>query len=45
MEEIGVFAFRAAGAETIVSSDKDLLVLHPQCGIRILTLASYLAVC
>jgi uncharacterized protein len=33
----------AAGAETIVSSDDDLLVLHPWRGIRILRLADYLA--
>jgi len=33
----------AAGAETIVSSDNDLLVLHPWRGVRILNPASYLA--
>ena len=33
----------AAGAETIVSSDNDLLVLHPWCGVRILNPAGYLA--
>ncbi len=32
----------AAGAETIVSSDDDLLVLHPWRGIRILRPAEYL---
>ncbi len=32
----------AAGAETIVSSDDDLLVLAPWCGMRILTPAAYL---
>ena len=31
-----------AGAETIVSSDDDLLVLHPWRGIRILRPADYL---
>ena len=34
----------AAGAETIVSSDDDLLVLHPWRGVRILRPADYLAV-
>jgi hypothetical protein len=33
----------AAGAETIVSSDDDLLVLNPWRGIRILKPAEYLA--
>jgi putative PIN family toxin of toxin-antitoxin system len=33
----------AAGAHTIVSSDADLLVLHPWRGIRILTPADHLA--
>lgn len=33
----------AAGAETIVSSDDDLLVLHPWRGIHILRPADYLA--
>jgi putative PIN family toxin of toxin-antitoxin system len=33
----------AAGAETIVSSDDDLLVLHPWRGVRILKPADYLA--
>lgn len=33
----------AAGAETIVSSDDDLLVLHPWRGIRVLRPAEYLA--
>jgi uncharacterized protein len=33
----------AAGAETIVSSDDDLLVLHPWHGVRILLPADYLA--
>ena len=32
----------AAGAETIVSSDDDLLVLHPWRGVRILRPAEYL---
>jgi uncharacterized protein len=32
----------AAGAETIVSSDDDLLVLHPWRGVRILRPADYL---
>lgn len=32
----------AAGAETIVSSDLDLLVLHPWRGVRILRPADYL---
>jgi hypothetical protein len=34
----------AAGAETIVSGDDDLLVLHPWRGVRILRPADYLAV-
>jgi putative PIN family toxin of toxin-antitoxin system len=34
----------AAGADTIVSSDDDLLVLHPWRGVRILRPAAYLAV-
>jgi uncharacterized protein len=33
----------AAGADTIVSSDADLLVLHPWRGVRILRPADYLA--
>ncbi len=33
----------AAGAETIVSSDDDLLVLHPWRGVRVLSPADYLA--
>ena len=33
----------AAGAETIVSGDFDLLVLHPWRGVRILDPAGYLA--
>jgi putative PIN family toxin of toxin-antitoxin system len=33
----------AAGAETIVSSDDDLLVLHPWRGVRVLRPADYLA--
>jgi len=33
----------AAGAETTVSSDDDLLVLHPWRGVRILRPADYLA--
>jgi uncharacterized protein len=33
----------AAGAEIIVSSDNDLLVLHPWRGVRILNPADYLA--
>jgi hypothetical protein len=33
----------AAGVETIVSSDEDLLVLHPWRGIRILSPATFLA--
>jgi putative PIN family toxin of toxin-antitoxin system len=33
----------AAGAETIVSSDDDLIVLHPWRGVRILRPADYLA--
>ena len=33
----------AAGAETIVSSDDDLLVLHPWRGVRILRPVDYLA--
>lgn len=32
----------ASGAETIVSSDEDLLVLHPWRGVRILRPAEYL---
>lgn len=32
----------ASAAHTIISSDADLLVLHPWRGIRILTPASYL---
>ena len=32
----------AAGAETIVSSDDDLLVMHPWRGVRILRPADYL---
>lgn len=32
-----------AGAEIIVSGDKDLLVLNPYEGIRILTAAEFLA--
>ena len=32
----------AAGAETIVSSDEDLLVLHPWRSVRILRPADYL---
>lgn len=32
----------AAGAETIISSDDDLLVLHPWRGVRILRPADYL---
>ncbi|MGA9865219.1 MAG: putative toxin-antitoxin system toxin component, PIN family [Acetobacteraceae bacterium] len=32
----------ASGAETIVSSDDDLLVLHPWLGVRILRAAEYL---
>lgn len=34
----------AAGASTIVSSDRDLLVLHPWRGVHILRPAEYLAV-
>ena len=34
----------AAGADIIVSSDQDLLVLHPWRGVRILRPAGYLAV-
>jgi len=34
----------AAGAETIVSGDIDLLVLHPWRGVRILLPADYLAI-
>lgn len=34
----------AAGAETIVSGDDDLLLLHPWRGVRILRPAHYLAV-
>ncbi len=33
----------AAGADTIVSSDDDLLVLHPWRGLRVLRPADYLA--
>lgn len=33
----------ASGADTIVSSDADLLVLHPWRGTRILRPADYLA--
>ena len=33
----------AAGAETLVSSDDDLIVLHPWRGVRILRPADYLA--
>ena len=33
----------AAGAEIIVSSDEDLLILHPWRGVRILNPADYLA--
>ncbi len=33
----------AAGADVIVSSDSDLLVLHPWRGIRVLRPAGYLA--
>ena len=33
----------AAGAATIVSSDHDLLVLHPWRGVRVLQPAAYLA--
>ena len=33
----------AAGAETIVSSDRDLLVLDPWRGVRIMRPAAYLA--
>jgi uncharacterized protein len=33
----------AAGAETIVSSDDDLLTLHPWRDVRILSPAGYLA--
>ena len=33
----------AAGADTIVSSDQDLLVLHPWRGMHILRPAEYLA--
>ncbi len=32
----------AAGAEILVSSDRDLLVLHPWCGIRIVAPAEFL---
>lgn len=32
----------ASGAETIISSDEDLLVLHPWRGVRILRPAEYL---
>jgi putative PIN family toxin of toxin-antitoxin system len=34
----------AAGADIIVSSDDDLLVLHPWRGVRILSPADYLAI-
>ena len=34
----------ASGAETIVSSDNDLLVLHPWRVVRILNPADYLSV-
>ncbi len=34
---------RAAGAEIIVASDDDLLVLHPWRGVRIMRPADYLA--
>jgi putative PIN family toxin of toxin-antitoxin system len=34
----------AAGAATIVSSDMDLLVLHPWRGVRILLPSAYLAI-
>ena len=34
----------ASGAETIISSDDDLLVLDPWRGVRILRPAAYLAV-
>lgn len=33
----------AVGADTIISSDQDLLVLHPWRGVRILRPAEYLA--
>jgi putative PIN family toxin of toxin-antitoxin system len=33
----------ASGADTIVSSDQDLLVLHPWRGVRVLRPAEYLA--
>jgi putative PIN family toxin of toxin-antitoxin system len=33
----------ASGAETIVSSDEDLVVLHPWRGVRIMRPADYLA--
>ena len=33
----------ASGAETIVSSDNDLIVLHPWRGVKILSAADYLA--
>jgi predicted nucleic acid-binding protein len=33
----------ASGAETIVSSDNDLIVLHPWRGVKILGAADYLA--
>jgi uncharacterized protein len=32
----------AAGAQSIVSSDEDLLVLHPWRGVRIVSAAEYL---
>jgi uncharacterized protein len=39
-----VFALSlAAGADTVVSSDDDLLLLHPWRGVRILRPAEYLA--
>ena len=33
----------AAGADTIISGDDDLLVLHPWRGVRILRPADYIA--
>lgn len=33
----------ASGAETIVSSDRDLIVLHPWRGVKVLSAADYLA--